>query len=197
MITRHAFIFLLNELCTRTLGDESDRAWDLCEESFVYHPELIGGDFALYRAIRAVALRAWSAREEKLRHNGLYIRVPQFIISCRERAGIKPIANGMVNPTQHDPSGQGVMPPHNPAYPAYSNAGTMQTDMVLPDTSMPGSEAAMAPYNMGWPASTVPGDQNLFVMKPGGTSPIDWDAWDSLVQMDLPTLEFGLEAFFK
>lgn len=50
-------------------------------------------------------------------------------------------------------------------------------------------------YAMSWPA-VVPGE-DLFMPKPGGHSPIDWDAWDSLVQMDLPTLEFGLEAFFK
>ena len=60
------------------------------------------------------------------------------------------------------------------------------------------------PYNVIWPqAMESMGNGNLpegvmEVPKPDEPSPIDWDAWDSLVQsMDLPTLEFGLDAFFK
>ena len=64
----------------------------------------------------------------------------------------------------------------------------MMTDQLAPPNPQMG-------YSMSWPA-VVPGE-DLFMPKPGQPSPIDWDAWDSLVQMDLPTLEFGLEAFFK
>ena len=49
-------------------------------------------------------------------------------------------------------------------------------------------------YSMSWPA-VVPGE-DLFMPKPGQPSPIDWDAWDTLVQMDLPTLEAAMRTIF-
>jgi hypothetical protein len=189
--SRHSFIFLLNELRTRTMGDEADRAWDLCEESFLYHPELLRGDFALYRAIRAVALRAWDAREAELRREGLYVTVPQFIAQARVRAGVK-VLNG---------AGAGELQPSinrnamgSASYPMYGTPNAASETILSQNLSA--NEPAL-PYTLSWPPNEMPADDGLFLPKPGEPSPIDWDAWDSLVQMDLPTLEFGLEAFFK
>ena len=186
---RHAFIYLLNELRMKATGDEADRAWELCEESFQYHPELIRGEYALYRAIRAIALRAWSARESEMRKQGIYVAVPNFIMQARERAGIKP-SNGPHRPATGNypqPIAQNMM--SNQPYPPYGPATTAQPMLNEPL----GQSNPQLGYSASWP--TMPGE-DLFMAK-SGHSPIDWDAWDHLVQMDLPTLEFGLEAFFK
>jgi hypothetical protein len=185
---RHAFIFLLNELRTRTTGDEADKAWELCEESFHYHPELLRGEFALYRAIRAVALRAWSARESKLRQQGLYVAVPHFIQQTRERASAKT----HISFETQQPSNQ-LATMGSATYTAYGTA-TAASEAIA-NQNFTANEPAL-PYSVSWPPA-MPGEDGLFLPKPGEPSPIDWEAWDSLVQMDLPTLEFGLEAFFK
>ena len=174
----------------KATGDEADRAWELCEESFQYHPELIRGEYALYRAIRAIALRAWSARESELRKQGIYAAVPNFIMQARERAGIKP-PNGMSQPMNYpQPAPQAIMT--NQPYPPYGPPAAAATQPMM--TGPLGQANPQLGYSMSWP-SDVPGE-DLFMAK-SGHSPIDWDAWDHLVQMDLPTLEFGLEAFFK
>lgn len=178
----------------KAVGEEADRAWELCEESFQYHPELIRGEYALYRAIRAIALRAWSAREAELRKQGIYAAVPNFIMQARERAGIRTTTNGTRDPPnmQQMPqyghgNGNGMVA--TPGVPSYG------TPQQMLDPALGGQGNPQMGYAMSWPA-VVPGE-DLFMLKPGQPSPIDWDAWDTLVQMDLPTLEFGLEAFFK
>jgi hypothetical protein len=163
------------------------------EESFQYHSEVLRGDFALYRAIRAIALRAWDAREAKLRQQGLYFKVPQFITQARERAGIKPQDEiGTAGPQQVPM--QGVM--GSGSFQPYGMP--ISASRAIVSESMAASEPSLA-YSVGWPPPPpgISGEDGLFLQKPGEPSPIDWDAWDSLVQMDLPTLEFGLEAFFK
>ena len=188
---RHAFIFLLNELRMKATGEEADRAWELCEESFQYHPELIRGEYALYRAIRAIALRAWNAREAELRKQGIYAAVPNFIMQARERAGIKPVSGQPRHPNTQQQIPQ--IPMSNAGYPPYGSSTAPSTQNMIGESLGQANPPAMG-YSMSWPA-VVPGE-DLFMPK-SGHSPIDWDAWDHLVQMDLPTLEFGLEAFFK
>jgi hypothetical protein len=173
----------------KATGEEADRAWELCEESFQYHPELIRGEYALYRAIRAIALRAWSAREAELRKQGIYAAVPNFIMQARERAGIRTTNGARYPPNMQQMPQFGMV--NTPGVPSY---GTPQQANAMLDPALGQANPQMG-YGMSWPA-VVPGE-DLFMPKPGQPSPIDWDAWDTLVQMDLPTLEFGLEAFFK
>ncbi|KAK9317815.1 hypothetical protein V1522DRAFT_437080 [Lipomyces starkeyi] len=60
-----------NELCHRTAGEQSDRAWQLVAEAFEYHPEILTDmKKALHVAIGNLTKKAWEAREtESVRHH--------------------------------------------------------------------------------------------------------------------------------
>lgn len=196
----HAFIYLLNELRIRRVGDEVDKAWELVEEVLHYHPEIMmSSDFALYRAIRSITLRAWDAREAEVRRLGMFIVTPDIINSIRTRAGVQtrngPTSQaGIVLPTPHR---NGSIMGHYNQYDAPAPA----PEAIMVEHAV--ANHAATPYSVSWPPNSMPGEDRIDpsimeLPKPGEPSPIDWDAWDSLVQnMDLPTLEFGLDAFFK
>ncbi|KAK9327954.1 fungal-specific transcription factor domain-containing protein [Lipomyces starkeyi] len=59
-----ALIFVLSELCHRTAGEQSERAWQLVAEAFEYHPEILTDmKRALHVAIGNLTKKAWEARE--------------------------------------------------------------------------------------------------------------------------------------
>jgi hypothetical protein len=59
----HALIYLLSELRFRKVGEDVDRAWNLIEDAFQYHPEIINDrGYALYTAIRSLTMKAWEGK---------------------------------------------------------------------------------------------------------------------------------------
>jgi hypothetical protein len=56
----HALIYLLSELRFRKVGEDANRAWELIEDAFQYHPEIVSeSSYALYVAIRSLTMKAW------------------------------------------------------------------------------------------------------------------------------------------
>ena len=134
----------------KATGEEADRAWELCEESFQYHPELIRGEYALYRAIRAIALRAWSAREAELRKQGIYAAVPNFIIQARERAGIRTTNGARYPPNMQQIPQYGMV--STPGVPSY---GTPQQANAMLDPAL-GQASPQMGYALHKFTSTLP-----------------------------------------
>lgn len=84
-----ALICLLDELRTRTLGDDVDRAWQQVDEVFHHHANFVTDNKKpLHVAVGSLCLKAYSAREAALRKstNGVYPkRVPEYIRLLREQ----------------------------------------------------------------------------------------------------------------
>ncbi|GCB21233.1 uncharacterized transcriptional regulatory protein C139.03 [Aspergillus awamori] len=77
-----AYIYLLSELRRRCSGDRVALAWQLVEELFNEHPELIDGDDDFYAAFGDLVLDAWEHHSHELRKSpgGLgFVTKPRFI----------------------------------------------------------------------------------------------------------------------
>lgn len=84
-----AFVHLLNELRSRTLGDEVDLVWQQVQEVFDNHPHFLTEQKKpLHAAVGSLCLKAFYAREKSLREttNGVYPKtVPQYIRTLRDQ----------------------------------------------------------------------------------------------------------------
>lgn len=84
-----AFIHLLNELRSRTLGDDVDMVWQQVQEVFENHPHFLTEQKKpLHAAVGSLCLKAFSARERSLREttNGVYPKtVPEYIRTLRDQ----------------------------------------------------------------------------------------------------------------
>ncbi|RDK42338.1 hypothetical protein M752DRAFT_319211 [Aspergillus phoenicis ATCC 13157] len=77
-----AYIYLLSELRRRCSGDCVALAWQLVEELFNEHPELIDGDDDFYAAFGDLVLDAWEHHSHELKKSpgGLgFVTTPPFI----------------------------------------------------------------------------------------------------------------------
>ncbi|GKZ82894.1 hypothetical protein AnigIFM56816_007720 [Aspergillus niger] len=77
-----AYIYLLSELRRRCSGDRVALAWQLVEELFNEHPELIDGDDDFYAAFGDLVLDAWEHHSHELKKGpgGLgFVTKPRFI----------------------------------------------------------------------------------------------------------------------
>ncbi|KAL2433717.1 Aurofusarin cluster transcription factor aurR2 [Exophiala dermatitidis] len=90
-----ALVYLLDELRTRTLGDEVDRAWQQVDEVFLHHANFVTDNKKpLHVAVGSLCLKAYSAREAALREstNGVYPKVvPEYIRTLREQRKNQPL----------------------------------------------------------------------------------------------------------
>ncbi|OJJ67631.1 hypothetical protein ASPBRDRAFT_186191 [Aspergillus brasiliensis CBS 101740] len=85
-----AYIYLLSELRRRCSGDRVALAWQLVEDLFNEHPELIDDNNQFFAAFTDLTLEAWEARRDKLTDcdGGLEaVTVPSFIQRIYGRKG--------------------------------------------------------------------------------------------------------------
>ncbi|KAK5046405.1 hypothetical protein LTR84_008207 [Exophiala bonariae] len=84
-----AFVHLLNELRSRTLGEEVDLVWQQVQEVFDNHPHFLTEQKKpLHAAVGSLCLKAFFAREKSLREttNGVYPKtVPEYIRTLRDQ----------------------------------------------------------------------------------------------------------------
>ncbi|KIX03892.1 uncharacterized protein Z518_07445 [Rhinocladiella mackenziei CBS 650.93] len=84
-----AFIYILNQLKTHTIGDEVDKAWQQVDEIFHHHPKFVTDSRRpLHVAVGSLCLKAYDARERALREktNGVFPKVvPEYIQLLREQ----------------------------------------------------------------------------------------------------------------
>lgn len=104
-----AFIHLLNELRSRTLGDDVDLVWQQVQEVWDNHPHFLTEQKKpLHAAVGSLCLKAFSARERSLREttNGVYPKtVPGYIRTLRDQR----IAAAS-RPTKHEPGTNNFSP---------------------------------------------------------------------------------------
>ncbi|KEF54425.1 uncharacterized protein A1O9_09592 [Exophiala aquamarina CBS 119918] len=203
-----AFIHLLNELKSKTLGDEVDLAWQQVEEVFENHPTFLTEQKKpLHAAVGSVCLKAFSARERALREttNGVFPKVvPGYIRTLREQR----IAAARRN-TKQEPSVERLSLNSNPntntsfeqfSSPAtagaqHSNAGSgnvdprfsFQMSPLHPQLPLPTS---FQPFQYQAPSS----DALMFTSDPAlaqelamSDMPMDWAQWDMLMKdLEIP-----------
>jgi hypothetical protein len=64
------FMYMVGQLCHRKEGTLVDRAWDVCDIIYDYHPELFDVSNKTYLTLAIFILKAWTMREEVLRGKG-------------------------------------------------------------------------------------------------------------------------------
>ncbi|KIW93273.1 uncharacterized protein Z519_05878 [Cladophialophora bantiana CBS 173.52] len=98
-----AFIYILNELKERTIGDEVDKAWQEVEEVYRHHPHFVT-DYKkpLHVAVGSLCLKAYRAREAALREttNGVFPKtIPEYIKLLREQRESGPLMRAKTTTT--------------------------------------------------------------------------------------------------
>jgi hypothetical protein len=186
----HALIYLLSELRSRKMGDEADKGWDQIEDSFHHHPEIIGDrDYALYSAVRLLALKSWEDREAEFRELRIPLQTPEFITKLRattkERTDrtvheqLEHIPMCMAIREETDAKQQRALP-YNMLLPWMSNESE---NPRVPAEDLSVRMADITRISEIVPASNEP-------------SPVDWEQWDAMIHsMDLPAVD--LDSFFK
>jgi hypothetical protein len=174
-----ALVFMLIE--SRHQNADSPRvekAWRLVEETYRYKPELLGED-DLHKAVRALVLKAWGAREIEMRRLGLALPSPLPII---ERLRDMTLPSW---PTQRDipatTEGAGIVRPDE-TYGMAAGAITLtMTTNTLPaqDARMDGEEGQLNDsFGHGMDDATVLGWEN--------TDWQSWDYWTELLNLHIP-----------
>jgi hypothetical protein len=184
----HALIYLLSELRFREIGEQSNKAWDQIEDTFRHHPEIISDrDYALYSAIRSLALKGWEDREMKLRQLRIPLHTPDFITNLRTTK------NELAGRT-----GQLQFGPDSMCMAIASETDAMQQRAL--------------PYNISWTATQPDNHEHTAKDRRAPMSdltrisestaaaseplPVDWEQWDAMIHsMDLPVVD--LDAFFQ
>lgn len=129
-----AFIYLLSELRNRFQGDEVNRAWQVVEQVFGNHPEILSTPKnTLYFAIGNLAVKAWDMRVAAIQNLAFYQPpTPRFISvlrSQRKMPDIRPI----------DFIEQGPLPSHGQRGQSGDVAGNWDMNFVPIDMAMDAS----------------------------------------------------------
>ncbi|KAH0833587.1 hypothetical protein AYO21_05266 [Fonsecaea monophora] len=206
-----AFIYILNELKERTLGDEVDKAWQEIDEIYRHHPQFVT-DYKkpLHVAVGSLCLKAYSAREAALRETtrGVFPKVtPEYIRILREQRESGPLMRATTAAT-----GSSVNAPENVDSAAVGDKSSEQYSTGIGWDTAPLSEqsssnfdtsqlpmggfsgGAGAPCQLPLPAfqpipTPLAGDGIMLASQPTlaqdldvGDMPMDWAQWDMIMQ---------------
>ncbi|KAF0641844.1 hypothetical protein FPSE5266_07085 [Fusarium pseudograminearum] len=78
------FTVMTKQLCQRPKGSLADRAWNMVEKIYHYHPELLDMTHKTNCIQAQTVLKAWSKREQARREDGQIIETPNFIFRIRD-----------------------------------------------------------------------------------------------------------------
>lgn len=81
------FSVMTGQLCNRPLGTLADRAWNVIEKIYTYHPELMDLSNKGHATQAQFVLKAWRARDRALAQIGQAVDLPQFIYRLQETCG--------------------------------------------------------------------------------------------------------------
>ena len=83
----HAFIILAYELQLRPEDTDTREAWSKIEELFEYNTDVIvSTNTPLHKAASRLILKAWSARQTRLRRSNTQLPTPVFIATLQNQA---------------------------------------------------------------------------------------------------------------
>ena len=90
----HAFIILAHELQLRREDSHTRDAWSKIEELFEYNTDVIvNTNSPLHKAVSRLILKAWSARQSRLRRSNTQLPTPVFIAKLQSQAAKQDSAN--------------------------------------------------------------------------------------------------------
>ncbi|DAA77947.1 TPA_exp: putative C6 transcription factor [Trichophyton benhamiae CBS 112371] len=188
----HAFIHLLNELQTRTEGEQVDRAWEEVGNVYTSKPELLSeAKNPLYIAIGNLTLKAWDARKVSLARasGGLSqdtIVPPCFIEPLRARRMASAPPSSASSPQGATTSGQNIAQTYPPA------GGQNQVSATPP---------LFPPTNMAVPTYEMTNGYGLMPNMPSSSAvpsyelpdnPVDWSQWETLLQGSAADMNFEM-----
>ncbi|RSL41187.1 hypothetical protein CEP53_012909 [Fusarium sp. AF-6] len=78
------FTVMTKQLCQRPTGSLADRAWNMVEKIYRFHPELMDMNQKVYVVQAQTVLKAWKAREQAFRQAGQPVECPSFVYRLRE-----------------------------------------------------------------------------------------------------------------
>lgn len=78
------FAVMTGQLCQRVTGALVDRAWNLVQKVYRFHPELFDMNQKAYAAQAQLVLKAWKAREQAYAQMGCSLDYPAFIYRLQE-----------------------------------------------------------------------------------------------------------------
>lgn len=78
------FTVMTKQLCQRPKGSLADRAWNMVEKIYHYHPELLDMTHKTNYIQAQTVLKAWSKREQAHREDGQILETPNFIFRIRD-----------------------------------------------------------------------------------------------------------------
>lgn len=79
------FVYMVGQLCHRTTGRLVEKAWDVIEDVYVFHPEFMDTSRKLYSHLGIFVFKAWKKREEVLRAKlGHAPETPRCVQKLRE-----------------------------------------------------------------------------------------------------------------
>ncbi|KAF4466599.1 transcription factor [Fusarium albosuccineum] len=80
------FTVMTKQLCQRPTGSLADRAWNMVEKIYRFHPELLDMTQRSYAVQAQTVLKAWKTREQAFMQAGQPLECPNFIYRLRDCA---------------------------------------------------------------------------------------------------------------
>ncbi|CAM1507865.1 Fc.00g047130.m01.CDS01 [Cosmosporella sp. VM-42] len=144
------FAVMTGQLCQRPAGTLADRAWNIIDKIYTYHPELLDTSNKSYAAQAQFVLRAWKAREQAFASVGRAIELPHFIYRLRECSGSDRSSEPMHTPTSRQPAAQPQITELDQFLGGYLDVSALNWDMwgdVNTQNQVPA--AAFGSFSMG------------------------------------------------
>lgn len=126
------FAVMTGQLCKRPTGSLADRAWNVVDKIYTYHPELLDLSNKAYAQQAQFVLRAWKAREQAFAQMGRSIDLPHFIYRLRECLGSGDSSSSdtmMQLPTTQQPVSQPQITELDPLLGGYLDVSALNWDM--------------------------------------------------------------------
>ena len=156
------FAVMTGQLCSRPTGILADRAWNVMDKIYTYHPEISDLSNKAYAAQAQFVLKAWKARERAYAQLGQIIDIPHFIYRIQESLGSSSSSESrsseplMQTPTSQPPLSQSrVQQPQmtdlDPLLGSYLDVSALNWDMWNDFTNNPNQipTSAFGGFGMG------------------------------------------------
>ncbi|KAK0727861.1 fungal-specific transcription factor domain-containing protein [Lasiosphaeria miniovina] len=106
------FMYMAGQLCHRTEGEIVDRAWEMAEVVYSFHPELFDTSNKVYLIIAQYILKAWRKREEILLcRTGEIPDTPFYVDKLQASLPIDDLKTEPTPPGPFTPASLGLGPP--------------------------------------------------------------------------------------
>ncbi|KAM0549782.1 hypothetical protein ACHAPJ_009221 [Fusarium lateritium] len=125
------FTVMTKQLCQRPTGTLADRAWNMVQKIYHYHPEILDMSQKTYAIQAQTVLKAWKTREQAFRAAGQPLETPNFIFRLRDVVSSENRTSepSPQQPVAHPPTTAAQMTDLDPFLGNYLDVSTLNWDM--------------------------------------------------------------------